>query len=241
MLCTKAIDAMEAYGEYKSTGTDRDGTQRGIVVDYAGLPGAIPRVMLPLFGVSDVSPAWISKMEESSQFYSKGGRKKSAEVFEGDSEEKDARANQEVKEAAAAILQPSYDTLSEMATSSIFGMKQPFLGEPLSPGARLDTEVLWEELSELPKFAGLGALRGQSQAPHIPAEGFSTLKSLSPEMDLLWKSFASNHSSKAFEVMRLDSLSSVYSISLILYLNCSRLCVLTILTPITPKSTPSWT
>ena len=211
MLCTHAIDALNTYGTYK--GTTRDGTQRGIVVDYAGLPGAIPRVMLPLFGVSTVSQSLISKMEEVSQFYSKGGRKKSGEVFEGDSEDKEERADEDVKRAAENILQPSYDTLAGLSTGSIFAMKEEFIGGPPSQGATLDPEHLWDELAELPSVpVSPGALRGMSQAPHVPSEGFSTLKDLPSEMDLLWKSFASNHSSKPFEVSMLSVYGNIYFI-----------------------------
>lgn len=204
MLCKKAIDAMEHFGLYRDTGTDLDGSQRGLMVDYAGLPGAIPRVMLPLFGVDSVEPLWVSKMEESAQFYSKGGRKKSNQLFSGDSEEKDAKADKDVKEAAAVILQPAYETLTKMATDSIFAMRQQLIGGDLTPGARLDPSVLWSEVISLPVIKGIeggaGSLVGSAQAPHVPPGGFKTLASLSPDMDLLWKSFASNHSSKPFEV-----------------------------------------
>lgn len=221
MLCQKALSALEAYGEYRGTGTDKDGTQRGIVVDYAGLPGAIPRLMLPLFGVEDISPPWVSKMEESSQFYSKGGRKKVNEVFRGDSEEKDAAADQAIKDAAAKILQPTYEILEEMAISTIFNMKQKIIGEELSQGARLDSNVLWRELSPLPQVKG-GAVTLAANAPNVPDSGYAALESLSPEIDLLWRSFASNHSSKSFEVAMPSFIMPVSNSNLICHISSQR-------------------
>jgi hypothetical protein len=141
MLCSGAIDAMRKYGKTTT------GTQRGIVVDYAGLPGAIPRVMLPLFGVS-VNTEWVDNMKINAEFYSKGAKKTS--VFTGDSKEKEENANKDIMAAADGLLKPSYGVLTKLAVESVL----PVLiktGAALSPNAKVDTiDIMWAELKELP-------------------------------------------------------------------------------------------
>jgi hypothetical protein len=49
MLCNSALRAYEKYGvvAVNNTGVLH---QRGLLVNYESLPGAIPKVMLPMFG-----------------------------------------------------------------------------------------------------------------------------------------------------------------------------------------------
>ena len=71
MLCGAALRAYEKYG---STIDPATGTriQRGLLLYYEALPGAIPKVMLPLFSRTVLTASWLEKMKVESTQYSKG-------------------------------------------------------------------------------------------------------------------------------------------------------------------------
>lgn len=137
MLCDGAISAMNKYGWL-------DGKPHGVAVDYSALPGAVPRLMLPMFGIDDVDETWINRMKETSRFYSKGGRKKSNELFTGDSKEKEDDANKNVKSAANGLMSASYEKLSALAIEVV-----PLLLKMEKTSASLDLTSIWAAIAEL--------------------------------------------------------------------------------------------
>lgn len=135
MLCQNAINAFKLYGKKQSPGTDND-IQKGALVDYEGLPAAVPKIILPLFG-TDVSPKWLIRMEEESNFYSKARKKD--RTFEGDSEDKEKRATDEIKLWANRLLDPIYREMSEIAVEAASNVVPNEVNQ-LPPADIIDTE-----------------------------------------------------------------------------------------------------
>ena len=102
--------------------------QRGFLVNYASLPGAVGAQLLPAFGVAPVGAEWRGRMEVVSKQYSKargaekgkgegevdggGGRGAGASsgsrLFASDSQDKDERAPAAMKRFATMIMQPTF-------------------------------------------------------------------------------------------------------------------------------------
>jgi len=114
MLCHNAINAYKAFATKRVEGSESD-IQRGMLVDYESLPAAVPKTILSLFGV-DVSPSWLIRMEEESNFYSKARKKDT--TFAGDSEDKDKRASDQLKLWAKRLLDPAYKEMSQIAVEA---------------------------------------------------------------------------------------------------------------------------
>ena len=58
-----------------------------MLVPYDSLPGFVPSILLPLFGISPLPVSWLSKLTEESNYYSKS-RGSKIRVFAGDSKDK---------------------------------------------------------------------------------------------------------------------------------------------------------
>ena len=112
MLCTFAIESYQAFSKDK-TNTEH---QRGMLINYEGLPGIIPKVILPMFGVSP-SEEWVRRMAIESGSYSKKNIK--SKKFEGDSEKKERKASDKVNKYAEEILEPTYQKMLKMTLESI--------------------------------------------------------------------------------------------------------------------------
>lgn len=130
-------------------------TQIGLVVDYAALPGAVPRLILPFFGIPIISDRWMHAMEESSKFYSKGGRE-SEKIFIEDSKQKEEKASVEVRKAADGLLQRSFEQLTALATATVPQLVYK-LGHLSSSHNKFKfaimttrIEAIWSILSEMP-------------------------------------------------------------------------------------------
>ena len=94
MLCNFALNAYEKYGTY----TDESGRkrQRGILLNYDLLPGAVPKLLLPLFGINKITATWLGKIQSESKQYSKG-RGSGFRLFFGDSKDKEMRATSAIQ------------------------------------------------------------------------------------------------------------------------------------------------
>lgn len=111
MLCNHALDTFRKYGKYS------DGSQRGMLVDYEGLPGILPKLIFPKLFKYTVSEQLLNKMAQVSTQYSKGRGEKG--TFKGDSEEKDKGANEAIQKYAEAILLPTYKTLYSLSLDTL--------------------------------------------------------------------------------------------------------------------------
>jgi len=111
MLCNHALDTFNKYGKYS------DGSQRGMLVDYEGLPGILPKLVFPKLFKYKVSEQLLNKMAIVSTQYSKGRGEKG--TFKGDSEEKDKGANAAIQKFAEAILLPTYKTLYTLSLDTL--------------------------------------------------------------------------------------------------------------------------
>ena len=116
MLNTFALDA---YDKYK-TRYDKNGQiiQRGLLINYESLPGVIPKVLLPMFGIVP-SNTWIQKMKVESSFYSKGRGTKNIKLFKEDSLDKEERSTQYIQQHSKLFLEPSYLKLRSFALEGI--------------------------------------------------------------------------------------------------------------------------
>jgi hypothetical protein len=216
MLCEHAYEAFEEFGHYthdsvvahekaqsegylklnspEMTSLIDAGAQRGFLVDYATLPGLLPRFLLHAFGVQP-SVSWVNRMEDESQQYSKGARRNSkAGVFTGDSEDKEKRATEEIEKWGQAILLP---TTAKMLTSfqeSVVKVKTELrLSLPMTAAG----EVSWDALKVIPTEIQTTTAASARASGGAGAEGGIVSrqnKAISPD-----NPFASDHSSTSFE------------------------------------------
>ena len=107
------MSALKKYGTYASGDRSR---QRGMLINYDSLPGAVPNLLLPMFGVS-VSRVWLETMARETRIYSKS--RGVAKVFNGDSEDKQLRATAEIAHSAAVLMQPQFEAMEKAALKAL--------------------------------------------------------------------------------------------------------------------------
>ena len=116
MLCTHALEAYEKNGIINST----PARQRGILINYQSLPGIIPKVVLPMFGIIP-NTKWLMKMSEESTNYSKG--KTTSNKFVGDSEDKQEHATELIINYSNLILKPTFDKLLDYTKTNLYDLQ----------------------------------------------------------------------------------------------------------------------
>ena len=207
MLCSHATEAYTKYGLYSSEGEP----QRGLLLNYEGLPASLPLLLLKLFNVK-VDHAWLLAMENESKYYSKGRGK--VHSFEGDSEDKDTRASDTLKEWANKILLPLYEEMEVLGVGGARNIDSNLVDtiHATADGQGKD----WSTL-EFPEIEG--DENAEPRGTHMLTKIESTCKSSSetygnardrhsrfqePGSDaddqfFAWDPFASTHSSEPFE------------------------------------------
>ena len=130
MLCECALEALEEYGTYDSD-PERS---RGLLIDYKFLPGAVPTVLLPHFGLTETpAKSLLQSMAKESLQYSKGSSRNSKRgktgVFTGDSADKERRSSVAIDDWSKKIMGPTYEKMNALSL--------PVL-ESLSRGVTLD-------------------------------------------------------------------------------------------------------
>ena len=90
-------------------------SNRGIPVNYNTLPDRLYTEILPSIGV-EVGPDDIERIQQVASKYAKGRGNRAGE-FEGDSEQKEKMASEEVKHAAETFLNESFEALSNYERS----------------------------------------------------------------------------------------------------------------------------
>jgi len=122
MLCESALDAYEEFGHYEGD-PDR---HRGLLLDYKMLPGAVPNLLLPHFGLPPAPPALLKSMTKESVQYSKSSlrniKRGKSGVFSGDSEDKEKRATTAIDEWAEKILGPTFDKMTSLSLPVIHSL-----------------------------------------------------------------------------------------------------------------------
>lgn len=211
MLCNSALRAYSKYGT--RPGSAGEGPQqRGFLVNYESLPGVVPLVLLPLFGVQPTAE-WLEKMKSESGFYSKGREKE--RIFKGDSQDKDERATQAIQKYAKEILLTTFDKLTEASIDAL----QRFSPTSLAKVSTSEAEGKnWAPLNVVPLLSDIQrvasseqrtrGLQGKPSAASptaaatllaAPRRGHSTF----PETQFLpWNPFSNTHTSKPFEPAR---------------------------------------
>ncbi len=102
MLCSNALQVHPITSE---------GKQRAVLLNYDSLPGAVPKILLPLFNV-ELDKPWLEKMKLESKHYSKS-RGSKFKLFFGDSKDKDERATSGIQKFSDLILAPSFAILNK--------------------------------------------------------------------------------------------------------------------------------
>ena len=116
MLCWFALEAEKTFGRYR----DHQRSRRGFLLPYESLPGAIPKIIFPLFGInaSEFTAEWSQKMQSTSMQYSKS-RLSFRGNFKEDSSKKNKLASAEVKRWAEKIMLPTFYTMKDLSRRAV--------------------------------------------------------------------------------------------------------------------------
>lgn len=182
MLCSNAL---RAYSLFNSSANAK---QRGVMINYDSLPGAVPKVLLPLFGTTIDKP-WVEKMKQESKHYSKS-RGSKFRLFFGDSKDKDDRATSLIQKYADQILNPSYVNLNKISQVSVATVVPNFVASPENTGV-----VDWSSIKEFPLEDSFNErdhkiLLGESGNDHSHVLVERQFQS--------WLPFGNDHNSKTF-------------------------------------------
>lgn len=112
MLCASAEKAFDKYSVYENDPS----RQRGMLINYASLPGAVPNYLLPMFGVQ-VTGIWLETMARESTMYSKS-RGAKVKPFTGDSADKEQHATEEINRSAKVLMDPLYKRMDRKAAAA---------------------------------------------------------------------------------------------------------------------------
>ena len=162
MLCGSALDAYGKFGKRTITVENKEREiQHGMLVNYESLPGAVPRALLPLFGIRQISANWLTHMKIESRSYSKSRGSRHG-AFSGDSESKDSRATSQIKKYGKDILHPTFIKLTDISKEALenvmseeeFGLIKT-VSEPghtiFSSNEKTGGEFIdWSKLSDVP-------------------------------------------------------------------------------------------
>ena len=147
MLCTKALISYNKYGVYNASYGVKV-NQRGMMIPYESLPGALVSIVLPLFRIFNISSTWLSSMKKSTKFYSKSRVK--SNFYKDDSELKNKQASKILKKWALNILESSYIRLRN---SSRIALNNLLLSNLVNPYLNflLDAKIsTWKSVANLP-------------------------------------------------------------------------------------------
>jgi hypothetical protein len=161
MLCESALKAYDKYGvTHDDEGHIR---QRGMLINYESLPGAVGRALLPLFGVYP-DKKWLTKMTEESKVYSKGKGKTNS--FSSDNKDKEDHATDAIELYANSILDKKYVKMATIGLDSL-QVISPESYDLMINGERPDVRsVDWTLLKTVPDFDLL---------PHVKRQAAETI------------------------------------------------------------------
>jgi hypothetical protein len=146
MLCNHAVRAYRAHGRF-TNGTVA-GRQRGFLVNYESLPGAVPRLLLPSFGI-EPNEHWLTRMAAESKQYSKS-RGSGSKPFLGDSEDKEERATQGIQKFAKAILEPTFAEMEKISSDGLREVAPALFTKLLEGTAGSGGSLNWQMLKDVP-------------------------------------------------------------------------------------------
>lgn len=206
MLCSSAVAAFDQFSNYSITNSNR-ANPRGFLINYESLPGIIPTVILPHFGV-EVSPRWRERMAEESVNYSKG--RSTSRKFESDSADKEERATAAIQKYSTAVLQSNYEIMVKKSLEGI-QMVSPSIYTSLTSSGRINWDILKPihssvSVSHANKKDNLEIVNSPAAPAVEEAKVFAASEdtyphSLLPKIEYFpWAPFANTHNSKPFEV-----------------------------------------
>lgn len=233
MLCSFALRNYEKFGTYANPVTGQL-QQRGLLINYDSLPGYVPHILLPHFGINPLPPAWLLKITEESNYYSKS-RGSKLRTFTGDSQDKDSRATKDIQTFAESILAPSFAQLEEKAKVALLSVSPSYIEDVARKNSISSAEFQWKLMSPLPTVEELLSSSSTTSSTHAvdawqerPPVREQTTKKRSSSVETLptqlrgvghstvlkekefvpWAPFANHHSSKSFQVAYIVSENS---------------------------------
>ena len=191
--------ALSAYHKYGVTHDDEGHIkQRGIFINYEALPGILPRVVLPMFGV-EVSQKWLSKMQSESKQYSKGHGEST--TFQSDSADKDDRATENIKLYSKMILDPAYDEMVKFGAQGLQSANpEQFKRISWESGSDNLDKLDWKSLKSIPNIDTIPDVVDEKDESNSNLRGHSEGHSHAlKEKDFYsWSPFSNKHDSKSF-------------------------------------------
>lgn len=197
MLCAFALAAYEKYATFASDNS----RQRGMLLNYESLPGAVPRALLPMFGIRQVPAPWLRQMAVEAGSYSKS-RGAGTHNFQGDSEEKDSGATPAIRNYAQLIMQPTFEKMTHLSKDALervmseeeYDVVESSAADRATPGLDVD----WVKLSVLPVPHEERVAHAADEDTTANLRRHSTMKEVREFVP--WSPFANTHKSKAFKV-----------------------------------------
>lgn len=207
MLCQFALDSYEKYGTWTDV-TSGEKKQRGWLLNYDSLPGSIPNVLLPLFGVEHISKSWLDKITVESKQYSKS-RGSSYRLFFGDSQDKDERATENIRLYANEILNPTFEVLNQKSKEAIQLFKPDLFNLITEAGPGI---IDWKKISDIPTYSeevlktssSISREKEEEDEEVIKHSHYAKQKEFIP-----WIPFANHHSSKPKEIVNCPLIPEV--------------------------------
>jgi hypothetical protein len=231
MLCNYAIRNFEKFGT-RVDPVSKELVQRGLLINYDSLPGYVPQVLLPLFGIDPLPAAWLQKLTEESNYYSKS-RGTKLRTFKSDSEDKDMRATEAIEKFADKILAPTYKVLEAKALQGLNSVAPTIVDTTLQKSSLQKAQWNWKLLSPLPTVeellgggsagsaensgaapaAGEASAKGASAVETLPTQlrGVGHSTALKEKEFVPWAPFANHHSSRSFQVRLPSSFILVFT------------------------------
>jgi hypothetical protein len=201
MLCNFALAAYDKHAMFSSEPT----RQRGMLLNYESLPGAVPRALLPMFGIREVSASWLKQMAVESGSYSKS-RGAGQHDFAGDSEEKDEGATKNIRHYANSILQPTFEKMTAHSKEALERVMSEEEFDTLElPAAERGPgrEVNWAGLSAVPvphEDREVHALKGGGWGDEDTTGNLRRHSALKEEREFVpWAPFANTHHSRTIK------------------------------------------
>lgn len=193
---------------------------RGVIVDYASLPGIFPRILLNFLGVS-ISDERLQQLIVVSSQYSKGRAwyNPKAGHFSTDSSDKKARATADMHKWAGHLLEPAYHELTVLATQSYYALTSA-VGEGVEGGGSVaGAKAVSSPLQVLTASKASGVIEDWS-----PLQPMSSEQSIEPAASQLFTS-DSNFESKLYNPFSTSFNSSYFEVSFF-YRGCINHCFL---------------
>lgn len=155
--------------------------QRAVFLPVTSLPGSIPRIVLPLFGIIAPSRLWLTEMAATA--IRSGPMADRSPIVQ-------LPPNPAAEDLATRYLQPVLPALMEASFETIAKLGPQELKErPECLVSSAGLSKCWDSISTVPRVMSIPGREGHSLLPDVPVVPYTP-----------WEPFANTHTSKPFEV-----------------------------------------